>query len=104
MSQPNPVGILPGAKYLPVLNLVPVYLKHPYSRIQILDHVVPSVLGNSDWASDRQMRARTTFFIRTSPVHNSVKKIRLSLVLNPILKLLSRPVVCAPLKGLEINM
>jgi hypothetical protein len=38
------------------------------------------------------------------PVHISVKKIRMSLVLNLILKLLSRPVVCAPLKGLEINI
>ena len=28
----------------------------------------------------------------------------MSLVLKPILKLLSRPVVCAPLKGLEINI
>ena len=55
ISQPNPMGTSPGAKYL--LVLVPVYM----GKFMIL-------------------------------------------VLNSISKLLSRPVICAHMKGLDINI
>ena len=61
-----------------------------------------AVLGTSDETSDRQISARHTVFTQTSTVL-LCQKFCMSLVLKPILKLLRRPVICAPLKGLEIN-
>ena len=72
----------------------------------MLDRAEPAVLDTLDWMSDKQMRARHIVSTQTKKVACPCLRqtIIMSLVLKPILKLLSRPVVCAPLKVLETNI
>jgi hypothetical protein len=93
------MGTLPCTKYL----LAPVHKGNPYINTRPCNTCRVRYLRLD--VKHRQMRARPTISIQTLPVHNYLRqKISMSIVLKPILKLLGRCVVCAPLKGPEINI